>query len=190
MLSAEFFAHDTLAVARRLLGCRLVAESDHGPRGGRIVEVEAYCGQEDLACHASRGRTARTEVMFGPAGHAYVYLIYGLHCCLNIVTEPGGRACAVLLRSLEPDTGVGACNGPGRLCRSLGIDRSWNGLALLPPKLYIVAGEAPGTIGASARIGVDYAGPYRDRPWRFYLPSPALTRTRIKSGGQAMPASG
>ncbi len=108
-----------------LLGKCLVSVAGGRRRWGRIVETEAYLGPHDLACHASRGRTARTEVMFGPPGHAYVYFIYGMHYCVNVVTERAGHAAAVLIRALEPGPGVlGQTDGPGRLCKALGIDRT------------------------------------------------------------------
>jgi DNA-3-methyladenine glycosylase len=148
-----------------------------GRLAGRIVEVEAYVGVEDLACHASRGRTARTSVMFGPPGHAYVYFIYGMHHCFNVVTDPDGVAGAVLVRALEPGDGVaGRVDGPGRLCRTLAIDRSHNGIDLTADgggRLWIERRPGPpvGEIATSPRIGVDYAGEWAARPWRFYLPA-------------------
>ena len=117
-------------------------------RVGRIVETEAYLGPHDLAAHSARGLTARTRVMFGPPGHAYVYLIYGMHHCLNVVTEREGHASAVLLRAIEPVRNVtGRTAGPGLLCRAMGIDRRLNGHDLLSDDLYI--GE-PREAGASS----------------------------------------
>jgi DNA-3-methyladenine glycosylase len=147
-------------------------------KSGVIVETEAYLGPHDLACHAARGRTARTEVMFGPPGHAYVYLIYGMHHCVNAVTEQDGFAAAVLIRALEPDPGVdGRTDGPGRLCKALGIDRSHNGADLTRPgALYVTPGDRPvkvgrptGEIGVGPRIGVAYAGEWAEAPLRFWL---------------------
>lgn len=142
----------------------------------RITEVEAYCGVKDLACHAARGCTPRTEVMFGPAGHIYVYLIYGMYYCLNLVTAGEGEAEAVLVRSVEP-LFVTSRNpvGPGRLCRELNIDHQLNqhklgrvsGLWLEDDGYKIKSGE----LGQSARRGIEYAKDYASKPWRFYLKS-------------------
>src|SRR5439155_7607735 len=129
-LDPAFFERDTLEVARDVLGKLLAREADGLVRWGRVVEVEAYCGPHDRAAHSWRGLTPRTRVMHGPAGHAYVYLIYGMHHCVNFVTRPAGFPEAVLVRALEPGPGVGRCSGPGLLCRALGIDRSLNGVPL------------------------------------------------------------
>lgn len=142
-------------------------------RTGRIVETEAYQGPEDLAAHSSRGRTRRTEVMFGPPGHAYVYFIYGFWYCLNLVTEAEGVPHAVLLRALEPVTGIEDKTwGPGLLCRAMHIDKALNGTDLCGDVLWLEkpAGYSrrPARIARSARIGVDYAGEWARRPWRFY----------------------
>ena len=131
-LPAAFYARDTLLVARELLGTRLVHEPADGVRCvGRVVETEAYMGPHDRAAHSSRGRTPRTEVMFGPPGHAYVYFIYGFWHCLNVVTGKRGVPQAVLLRALEPVRGITdrTC-GPGLLCRAMHIDRRFNGIDL------------------------------------------------------------
>src|SRR5437667_11937188 len=126
-LPRSFYDRDTTAVARELLGKDLVHVSRGVERVGRIVEVEAYLGSRDLAAHSARGLTERTKVMFGPPGHAYVYLIYGMYYCMNIVTEREGHAAAVLLRAIEPVRNVeGRTQGPGLLCRSMGIDKSLN----------------------------------------------------------------
>ncbi|MGE3908383.1 MAG: DNA-3-methyladenine glycosylase [Chloroflexota bacterium] len=173
-LPRSFFARPTLEVAPDLLGLWLVHDLPEGRRAGRIVEVEAYCGTEDLACHAAKGRTARTEVMFGPAGHAYVYLIYGMHHCFNVVTDPDGVAGAVLVRALEPGEGVETgTHGPGRLGRALAIDRRHNGLDLTeesggPLWLERRPGPPVAEVATSARINVDYAGAWAALPWRFY----------------------
>ena len=175
-LPRAFYARPTLEVAPDLLGLWLVHDRPDGRLSGRIVEVEAYVGQEDLAAHSSRGRTARTSVMFGPAGHAYVYFIYGMHFCFNVVTDLEGVGAAVLVRALEPDAAVEArTDGPGRLCRTLGIDRTQNGLDLTDAgddELWIERRPGPpvGEIATSPRIGVAYAGEWAARPWRFYLP--------------------
>jgi DNA-3-methyladenine glycosylase len=157
-------------VARDLLGCLLVHQSGRRAYVGRIVETEAYVGPEDLACHASKGRTGRTEVMFGPPGHAYVYLIYGMHDCLNVVTDPEGHPAAVLIRGIEPVAGIaGRTDGPGRLTRAMHIDRRHNGFDLCRPPLFVARGDRrPRQIAAGPRVGVDYAGPWAKRPWRFF----------------------
>lgn len=164
-------------MARDLLGKVLVRSSDRGRRTGRIVETEAYCGPDDLASHSSRGLTPRTRVMFGPPGRAYVYLIYGMHHCLNFVTREEGCPQAVLVRALEPGPGVGRCSGPGLLCRALDIDLGLNGAALEPPHLYLVDdGSEPAEIHSTRRIGVESAGEWAGRPWRFVVDSRHLSR--------------
>ena len=141
-------------------------------RIGRIVETEAYLGPQDLAAHSARGRTARTEVMFGPPGHAYVYFIYGFWNCLNIVTAAAGVPHAVLLRALEPVAGITDKTwGPGLLCRAMNIDRRLNGIDLCGELLWLERPPAPlkpVRIGRSPRVGVDYAGHWAGRPWRFF----------------------
>src|SRR6185369_7031385 len=136
-LPRAFYDRDTRLVARELLGQWLVHHANGIERIGRIVETEAYLGPHDLAAHSARGRTARTEVMFGPPGHAYVYLIYGVHHCMNVVTEPEGKAAAVLIRALEPVQGIeGSTKGPGLLCRALAINRSHSGQDLVGDDLF------------------------------------------------------
>jgi DNA-3-methyladenine glycosylase len=141
-------------------------------RVGRIVETEAYMGPEDLAAHSSRGRTARTEVMFGEPGHAYVYFIYGFWYCLNVVTAAAGVPHAVLLRALAPVSGISDKTwGPGLLCRAMNIDRRLNGVDLLGDVLWLERppGRQPRPrIARTTRIGVDYAGDWAKRPWRFF----------------------
>ena len=192
ILPRAFFDRPVLRVARDLLGMVLVRELARGRRlEGRIVEVEAYDGVRDLASHASRGRTARTEVMFGEPGRAYVYFIYGMHCCLNAVTGAEGRAAAVLIRALAPEAGEEwmeagrspqgrIASGPGRLTRALQIDRTLNRADLCAPgRLYIARGAAvPGRhVVRGERIGVEYAGEWARRPWRFGVRGhPALSR--------------
>jgi len=155
----------------------LVREFEGRRLSGRLVEVEAYLGPEDLAAHSARGLTPRTATMYGPPGHAYVYLVYGIWNCLNFVTRPAGEPQAVLARALDPGPGVGRCSGPGLLCRSLEIDRSLDGKPLAPPGLYLVDdGFRPGRVLQAPRVGVDYSGAWKDRPWRFCLDSPHLSR--------------
>jgi DNA-3-methyladenine glycosylase len=184
-LPREFYLRDTLVIARELLGKTLV----HGETSGVIVETEAYMGPADAAAHSSGGkRTPRTEIMYGEGGYAYVYLIYGLYCCLNVVTSGIDRPECVLIRALEPVSGLAVmrarrgggpegelCRGPGRLCRALAIDRSCLGADLCstenPSGLYITEGirVADGGVEATPRIGVDYAGEARFYPWRFII---------------------
>jgi len=171
-LERAFYDRPTLTVARELIGTHLVRYDGSRRRVGRIVETEAYQGPKDLAAHSSRGRTARTATMFGPPGHAYVYFIYGFWNCLNVVTEQEGTPHAVLLRALEPVSGIADKTwGPGLLCRAMGIDRTLNGTDLCGDVLWIE--RAPGKhaaprVGRSPRIGVDYAGEWAARPWRFF----------------------
>jgi len=166
-----FFDRSALTVARELIGMHLVHDDGVKLRRGRIVETEAYLGPKDRAAHSSRGRTARTEVMFGPPGHAYVYFIYGFWNCLNVVAARAGVPHAVLLRALEPLDGITDKTwGPGLLCRAMHVDRRLNGADLLGPELWIERPRraARVAIGRSARIGVDYAGEWARRPWRFF----------------------
>ncbi|MFO0599763.1 MAG: DNA-3-methyladenine glycosylase [Myxococcaceae bacterium] len=173
-LPLTFSARDTTEVARALLGQVVVLERGQRRRTGRIVETEAYLGPHDLACHTAKGRTKRTEPMFGPPGHAYVYLVYGMHFCLNVVT---GHGAAVLLRALEPldaentdDASKPTMNGPAKLTKVLGVTLSHNTLPLDVAPLWLARGEAvpPRFITARPRIGVDYAGAWAKRKLRFY----------------------
>lgn len=156
-------------MAQELLGKLVVEEVDGRVLWGRLIEVEAYCGPEDLAAHSSRGLTPRTRTMYGPPGHAYVYMVYGMHHCLNFVTRPEGEPQAVLVRALEPGPGVvGRTSGPGLVCRALGINRRLNGIALVPPRLYVADdGSRPQNIVSRPRVGVAYAKEWAERPWRF-----------------------
>jgi len=171
-LPRAFYDRDTVVVARELLGMHLVREWNGVERIGRIVEVEAYLGPHDLAAHSSRGRTERTRVMFGPPGHAYVYLVYGIHCCMNVVTEREGHASAVLLRAVEPVKNIeGPTRGPGLLCRAMGIDRQLNGYDLTRDEFHIAGPRTtePVSIVRRPRIGVAYAGRWARRLLRFYI---------------------
>jgi len=174
ILPASFFARPTLRVARALLGKYLVRETSAGSLAGRIVEVEAYVGPEDRASHASRGRTKRTEVMFGPPGLAYVYMIYGMYHCLNVVTERIDYPAAVLIRAVEDEAGL--ADGPGRVCRLFEIDRRLNYHDLTSGKALWIEDRGVhvrrNQIGAFPRIGVAYAGPWAAKPWRFRLIRP------------------
>ena len=183
VLGAEFFARDTVSVARDLLGKVLVRENGGAPIWGRLVEVEAYLGPDDQAAHSYKGhRSPRNEVMFGRAGHAYVYFTYGMHHCLNFVTREEGVPQAVLVRALDPGPGVGRCGGPGLVCRALNIDRTLNGAALLPPHLYVLDdGFKPARIYDTPRIGVYSSGDWAGRPLRFCIDSPHLSRPLPKA---------
>jgi DNA-3-methyladenine glycosylase len=167
----------------------LVHEDNSGRSIGRIVETEAYMGPEDLAAHSARGRTQRTEVMFGPPGHAYVYFIYGFWNCMNIVTARKGVPHAVLLRALEPVEGISDRTwGPGLLCRAMRIDRTLNGADLCADRLWLEhpADPVPSVrLGRGPRIGVDYAGSWAKRPWRFFDRASAYVSTasaRLRRG--------
>jgi DNA-3-methyladenine glycosylase len=171
-LPRAFYDRETALVAQDLLGKHLVHVVDGLERVGRIVEVEAYLGPHDRASHSSKGLTPRTRTMFGPPGHAYVYLIYGMHWCLNVVTEREGHGAAVLLRAVEPIRGLsGRTQGPGLLSKAFGISRSQNGEDLLGDALYLT--EPPETVPMEIvrrpRIGVDYAGAWARRLLRFYI---------------------
>jgi len=185
-LPRTFFARSTLAIARELIGMHLVHDDGHAVRAGRIVETEAYLGPRDLAAHSSRGRTARTEVMFGPAGQAYVYFIYGFWNCLNVVTGAAGVPHAVLVRALEPLEGITDRTwGPGLLCRALHIDRRLNGVDLTGDVLWLERAPArapPVRIARSTRIGVDYAGEWARRRWRFFDRASAYVSTAPARG--------
>jgi DNA-3-methyladenine glycosylase len=204
-LSREILAGPTLDAARALVGAHLVREAfDGDPAGrriGRIVEVEAYIGEDDAASHARFGRTARNGVMYGPPGIAYVYLVYGMHDCLNVVTEPEGRPAAVLIRAVEPIEGAAAMRqariarsrhrgrpdlrlerlaegrlaaGPGLVAAAFDITRADTGADLLDraSRLRLERGRPPRVIVATPRVGIAYAAePWRSRPWRFVDPA-------------------
>ena len=193
-LDRSFYERPTLEVASDLIGKVLVRRLAGRNLAGRIIETEAYIGPSDLACHASRGKTPRTSVMFGPAGVSYVYMIYGFYFCLNTVTEAEGYPAAVLIRAVEPlenipvmrrlrynpqhDTNI--ASGPGKLCMALSIDKGLNAVDLAGKVLWIEErGLEVGTIDRGPRIGVDYAGAYKDKPWRYYeRGNPHVSRVR------------
>ncbi|MEE3380285.1 MAG: DNA-3-methyladenine glycosylase [Succiniclasticum sp.] len=179
---AAFYLGDTVEIARHLLGKLLVHETPEGTAGGMIVETEAYVGAVDKACHAWHNRSARTEVMFHAGGVAYVYLIYGMHHCFNVVTGPEGEGNAVLIRALEPVLGTdlmkrrrgtaserNLCNGPGKLCRALAITREDYGADLRHGSLRILDFRTipAAEIAVSERVNVDYAEEAARFPWRF-----------------------
>jgi len=187
ILNKIFYEQGTLKVACALIGKKLVRQIGGRQLSGMIIETEAYCGEEDSACHAHRGKTKRNSVMFGPPGHAYIYFTYGMHYLLNMVTEAEEKPCAVLIRAMLPIAGVEEMearrkrkgseltNGPAKLCQALGIDKSLNGWNLtagdqlwvedyknIPAKL----------ISATPRIGIDYATEqHRQALWRFVVKS-------------------
>ena len=188
ILQRHFYQRETITVAKALLGKILVHDSSQGTTAGRIVETEAYLGPEDQAAHSSGGRrTARNEVMFGQKGHAYVYFIYGLYHCFNVtVGKVPGKPEAVLIRALEPVAGedimaerrgpkkmnvTNLTNGPSKLCMAMDISKAQNKTDLTAPPLYIK--DAPPVpkenIVEKTRIGVDYAGEWKNKPWRFYI---------------------
>jgi len=207
-LPRSFFERPTLEVARDLLGRRLV-RLERGRRiSGCIVEVEAYIGEYDQASHAAVGRTPRNAVMYGPAGHAYVYFIYGKHYCLNVVTEREGFPAAILIRALEPEEGLERIarrrpgvpmrdwlRGPGRVCAGLGIDRRFNGHDLCAPgaQLWLEEGEPvpDEAVAVGPRIGVRGDALARCRPWRFYVrESPFVSGPRSRGGAPARGLTG
>lgn len=193
-LSTDFYARDTLTVARELLGKYLVRKTENTTLTVRITETEAYIGRIDKACHAyGYKRTPRTETLFAPPGTAYIYLIYGMYHCLNFVTEAENEPAAVLIRAGEPVSSIDrdaiskirfGCpaeqmssyqrnnflNGPGKLCKGLSLTKEQNGLSLTGNTLYVLdCEEVPKNIHVSTRIGIDYAKEAVDFPWRFYL---------------------
>jgi len=177
-LEEEFYSRDATQVARDCLGKILV----HGPTAGRIVETEAYLGTNDQAAHAWRGITERTKVLFGPPGHAYVYFIYGMHECLNFISEPEGQAGCVLIRALEPLAGIKTmfrrrpkarrvedlASGPGKLTQALAITRKLNGSSLIDGPITVrrPLDEPPIEIEVSPRIGITHCA---DWPLRFVI---------------------
>jgi DNA-3-methyladenine glycosylase len=171
-LPRKFYNRDTILVAQELLGKYLVHCSDGMERVGKIVEVEAYLGPHDLAAHSARGLTPRTKVMFGPPGFAYVYLIYGIYHCMNVVTQEEGHASAVLIRAIEPIKNItGRTQGPGLLCKALDIDKRLHGHDMLSANFYIADAPtiSPLNIIKKPRIGVHYAKEWAEKPLRFYI---------------------
>lgn len=194
-LPREFYARPVLTVARDVIGKVLVHRSPEGVVAGRIVEAEAYRGPQDRAAHSFGGRrTERTEAMFGPPGFAYVFFVYGMHWHVNLVTTREGAPHAVLLRAVQPllgaalmaerrgmaETSVNLCNGPGKLCQAFGIDRRHYGADLTKNQLFLSDTDGPpGKLGRSPRVGVDYAGSWADKPWRFFeRDNPWVSRAR------------
>ena len=179
-LNRKFYDRSTLRVAKELLGKYLVVQKDGHLLSGKIVETEAYVGFKDPASHACRGMTPRNEVMFGKPGYAYVYLTYGMHHCLNLVTEREGYPAAVLIRALQPVDGVelmkkrrgrrklrDLTSGPAKLCQALGVDRELNGADLCSGIIFVQdRGGVVGRIASSSRIGIKEG---KDKNWRFLI---------------------
>lgn len=180
-LGKQFFARDTEVVAKELLGKWVIYTSSQGVTGGIIVETEAYLGLEDPACHSARGCTARTKVMFGPAGKIYVYLIYGMYYCLNVTTAEPEKPEAVLIRAIEPKLGLELmqkrrnrsklkelCSGPGKMAQAMGIDKSLNGCSAIdgPIAFYKKQSDYPINIITTTRIGISQAANW---PLRYYI---------------------
>ena len=193
VLPRSYFNRSTVTVARSLVGKYLIRRNGAGIIAGRIIEVEAYVGSQDKACHASKGRTKRTEVLFGPPGIAYVYLIYGMYHCLNVVTEREEFPSAVLIRAIEIDGEL--IDGPGRLCRTLKVDRRLNRVDLTTGESIWFEDRGALAVGeyvrAHPRVGVDYAGEWAKRPWRFRMrrvTSPNRRRRGKKHGGADLSA--
>lgn len=189
-LDHSFYQRDAKKLARDLIGTVLVRRVRGREYRARIVETEAYVGPRDLASHSSKGRTKRTEVMFGPAGHAYVYLVYGMYEMFNIVADRTGGGQAVLIRAAEPLGGWKAgLAGPGKLTRAFKITRSVNGLDLTGDTLYLAVdpGYRPRTRRAK-RIGVEYAGEWKDKLLRFYDDKSKAVTRRPAAGGLARQA--
>ena len=199
-LARSFYLQPTLRVARALLGKVLAHETPEGRTAGRIVEVEAYRGPADRAAHTAGGhRSPRNETMWGPPGHAYVYVVYGMHHCVNVVTQPAGVPEAVLLRALEPLDGIDLmrvrrrlpdapawrlCRGPGALCQALAVTRRDDGADLVLGPLRILDGApVPARlVRHTSRIGVAYAGADALRPWRYLvLDTPAVSGPRSRA---------
>ena len=191
-LPRSFYVRPTVQVARELLGLILIHRSPAGMAAGRIVEVEAYLGQDDPASHAFRGPRGRAAVMYREGGLSYVYFSYGVHYCMNVVTDQEGVGGAVLIRALEPTSGIelmqkrrglsdpkSLASGPGKLAQALAIGPEQNAHELWRGELTLVPGSAPRTIAVSTRIGITRAA---DRELRFYDPdSPHVSRKRVAS---------
>jgi len=181
----SFFRRPTLTVARDLLGKYLAVKHGREILSGKIVETEAYRGEDDLACHASKGRTSRTETLYQKAGTVYVYFVYGMYHCLNIVTEEKNFPSAVLIRAVEPSEGIecmkknrktaalhNLASGPGKVCEAFGITKKMNGVVI--PSTHIWVEDRGETVKKkdivkAPRVGVAYAGACARYPWRFYI---------------------
>jgi len=178
-LKSHFYRQNTFKIAKALLGKFIIRKIGKKIFIGKIVETEAYYGPNDLASHASRGKTERTKIMFSQPGTAYIYLIYGMYYCFNIVTEARNFPAAILIRAVEPINFKKETNGPGKFCRAFKIDKKLNGENLITSKKLYLAEDLKSSsaealkerrqIKSAKRIGVDYAGKYKNKLWRFYL---------------------
>lgn len=187
-LPREFFARPALEVARDIVGRKLVRSTEQGTVAGIVVEAEAYSGIDDPASHSYRGRrTKRNEIMWGPPGFAYVYPIYGMYLCFNVVCGKVGEPQGTFLRAVRPTEGQELmaarrgipvldertvrqlCNGPSKLCQAFAITRAMNGADVSGEELHFTTGVDPGEVVAAKRVGVDYAGPGKEWPWRFLV---------------------
>ncbi|MEL4106242.1 DNA-3-methyladenine glycosylase [Oscillospiraceae bacterium WX1] len=183
IIPRDFYEQDTLTVAQSLLGQLLVRHTPAGTVTGIIVETEAYLGEKDDAAHSYRGKTARTSVQYGEKGHAYIYMIYGIHFCLNLTAGPPGLPEVVLIRAVEPVSGIelmaerrasknrlALCSGPGKLCRAFDIGKELYGADVCQSgALYLVYSGQAVSVTASSRVGIDYAVSSREMPWRFTI---------------------
>lgn len=194
-LTRDFFERDTPEVARDLLGKRLIRQTEDGKTtAGIIVETEAYCGRFDEACHSYKGKTERTKVMFGPKGHAYIYLIYGMYHCLNLTSGKPGEPECVLIRALEPIEGLhhmherrgtdkhkNLCSGPGKLAMALDTPRDLNGIDLCTGQtLYLETGIETPPVTTSPRVNIGYAGEAVGYPWRFTITGSPYVSVKVK----------
>jgi DNA-3-methyladenine glycosylase len=183
-LAQKFFERDALVVARALVGTHIV----HGERVARIVETEAYRGPKDLACHARAGLTKRTRTLFGRPGHAYVFFVYGMHECFNVVCKAEGAGHAVLVRAAELVSGFDAgdrADGPGRFARAMGLGRSFDGASLLGERVHFAPRKGRVRVAVSPRVGVAYAGVWADEPYRFFdRESPDVSKPPKRSIGR------
>ena len=180
-LPRQFYDRDTIAVANDLLGKFLIHRTQGKTQIAKIVEVEAYLGEHDLAAHSSKGLTERTKVMFGAPGHAYVYLIYGMYHCVNVVTEKKGNGSAVLIRAVEPIQNIDErTQGPGLLCKAMYIDKRLQGHDLLSSDFYLAKADKPESFVTikKPRVGVDYAKHWARRLLRFYIKDNAYVSKR------------
>jgi len=185
-LPHSFYERDALVLARALIGTFLV----HGKKIARIVETEAYRGARDLACHARFGETKRTRALLGPPAHAYVFLVYGVHECFNVVGGATGRGHAVLIRAVEPISFRASGGGPGLVTRAMGISRAHDGVDLTRGDLYVAArARRPARIAITARVGVAYAKEWTDKPYRFFDATARVSKPPKSAIGSGRPDS-